>query len=183
MSGMTLTPEIAALLNRYLQIQDETKRLDEEKARLKERLVGHLTGFNDPIWSPVVAGQALRIHVHHIVDVTYNEELLRQRLGERYLQILKPDPTKVRRHLAAVEDLLRPALDLVGSPQRDQVRTAVERGAVPKDAFAGAFEKVSRTIVTVTRQRDGAPAAPRARSLHRARCSPAAVEPRPRALR
>jgi hypothetical protein len=157
MNGTILTPEIERLLGRYLQIQDETRRLDEEKGRLKGRLAGHLAGFTEPFWFPVVAGQALKIRVHHDTDFTYNEELLRQRLGERYPQILKPDPTKVRRHLAEVEELLRPALDLVGSPHRDQVRLAVERGAVPKDAFAGAFEKVSRTAITVMRQRDGDP--------------------------
>lgn len=162
MNGTTLTPEIEKLLGRYLQIQDETRRLDEEKARLKDRLAGHLAGFVEPFWFPVVAGQPLRVRVHHATDFTYNEELLRQRLGERYLQILKPDPAKIRRHLSEVEELLRPALDLVGSPQRDQVRLAVERGAVPKDAFAGAFEKVTRTTIAVMRQRDGE-AAPMAR--------------------
>ena len=157
MNGTTLTPEIEKLLGRYLQIQDETRRLDEEKARLKERLAGHLADFTEPFWCPVVAGQGLRIRVQHVTDFNYNEELLRQRLGERYLQILKPDPAKLRRNLSAVEDLLRPALDLVGSQQRDQVRAAVERGDVPKDAFAGAFEKVNRTTITVMRQRDGDP--------------------------
>jgi hypothetical protein len=155
MNGTTLTPEMEKLLGRYLRIQDEARRLDEEKAQLKDRLASHLAGFTEPFWFPVVAGQPLKIRVQHAVDFTYNEELLRQRLGERYTEILRPDPAKIRRHLAAVEDLLRPALNLVGSPHRDQVRVAVERGAVPKDAFAGAFEKVSRTTIAVMRQRDG----------------------------
>ena len=157
MNGTTLTPEIEKVLGRYLQIQDESRRLDEEKARLRERLAGHLAGFTELFWFPVVAGQPLRIRVQHTTDFSYDEELLRQRLGERYVEILKPDPTKIRRHLPAVEALLRPALDLVGSPQREQVRVAVERGAVPKDAFAGAFEKVSRTTIAVMRQRDDEP--------------------------
>lgn len=160
MTSTTLTPEIEKLLERYLQIQDETRQLDEEKAQLKERLAAHLASFTEPFWFPRVAGQPLKIRVLHTTDVTYNEELLRQRLGERYTQILRPDPAKIRRHLAEVEGLLRPALDLVGSPQRDQVRLAVERGAVPKDAFVGAFEKVSRTTIAVMRHREGEPAPP-----------------------
>jgi hypothetical protein len=157
MNGMTLTPEMEKVLGRYLQIQDETRRLDDEKARLKSRLAGHLASFREPFWFPVVAGQALKIRVHHDIDFSYNEELLRQRLGERYTQILRPDPTKIRHHLSEVAELLRPALDVVGSPHRDQVRVAVERGAVPKDAFVGAFEKVNRTLITVMRKHDGDP--------------------------
>jgi hypothetical protein len=155
MNGTTLTPEVEKLLARYLQIQDETRRLDDEKARLKDRLANHLADFTELFWFPVVAGRPVRVRVQHATEVTYNEELLRQRLGERYLKILKADPGKIRRHLSAVEELLQPALDLVGSPHRDQVRAAVERGDVPKDAFAGAFEKVTRTTIAVTRQRDG----------------------------
>jgi hypothetical protein len=154
MNGPTMTPEIERLLTRYLQIQDEMRRLDEEKTALNDRLCTHLTQFPGPFWFPTVGGQALKIRVRHDEHFVYNEELLRQRLGERYAQILKADPAKVRRHLGEIEDLLRPALGLVGTPNRERVRTAVEAGVVPRDAFTGAFEKTSCTTVAVMRLRD-----------------------------
>ncbi len=155
MNGMALTPEVEQLLVRYLQIQEEVRRLEEEKGQLRDRLAGYLAEYQSPFWCPVVAGQPLRIRVRHEIDIEYNEELLRERLGDRYAQILRPDPAKIRRNLPAVETLLQPALALVGSPHRDSVRDAIERGAVPRDAFAGAFTKVSRTNITVMRQREG----------------------------
>lgn len=154
MEGPTVTPNVERLLVRYLQIQDEMRQLDEEKASLNRQLCEHMAGYRQPCWFPTVAGQTLKIRVRHEVQVLYDEDLLRQRLGERYVQILRADPTKVRRHLAAVEDLLRPALDRVGSPDRDRVRTAVESGIVPRDAFSGAYEKTAWTTVAVMRLRE-----------------------------
>ena len=154
MADMAPSPEIERLLVRYLQIQEEAGRLEEEKGLLKERLAEFLAGFQSPFWYPVVAGQPLRIRVRHEVDIQYDEPLLRERLGSLYAHILRPDPAKIRRNLGAVEELLRPALDLVGSPHRDTVRTAIERGVVPKDAFTGAFTKVNRTTIAVMRHHE-----------------------------
>jgi hypothetical protein len=156
-----MTPEIEKVLTRYVQIQEEARRLADEKATLQERLACHLADFAEPFWFPVVAGQPLKVRVHHATEFVYDEDLLRQRLRERYTQILKPDPVKVRRHLPDVERLLWPALDLVGAPHRDQVRIAVEKGAVPRDAFTGAFEKVTWTSIAVSHVRDEAEGAGR----------------------
>ena len=148
-----LPAEVEATLVRYLAIQEEERRLDEEKATLRDRLARHLQDYQDPFWFPTVAGQALKVRVRHDTEVRYNEEILRERLGDSYRLILRPDPAKIRRNLARVESLLQPALDLVGSPDREQVRLAVEKGTVPREAFAGAFEKRNRTSITVTRLR------------------------------
>jgi hypothetical protein len=160
MNGPALNPEVERILTRYLQIQDEMRKLGDEKASLNQRLCTHLARFGGPYWFPVVGGQALKVHVRHEERFLYNEDLLRERLGERYVQILKPDPAKVRRHLTEVDALLRPALEVVGSPNRERVRAAVESGVVPRDAFNGAFEKLSATSVAVGRLREGDTAAP-----------------------
>lgn len=153
----TVSPEVAGVLKRYLQIQEQMRALSDEKAGLQERLAEHLADYRGLFWNPVVAGQALRIRVRHEVEVHYNEALLRERLGECYTEILRPDPAKVRQHLSEVEPFLEPVLDLVGSPDRDCVRHAIEAGTVPKEAFAGAFTKANRTRVAVMRQRTDDP--------------------------
>ncbi len=154
----SVSPEVAGILKRYLQIQEQMRALNDEKAGLQERLAEHLADYTGPFWNPVVAGQALRIRVRHEVEVRYNEALLRERLGEHYTEILRPDPGKVRQHLSEVEPFLEPVLDLVGTPDRECVRRAIESGTVSKEAFAGAFTKANRTRVAVMRQRTDDPA-------------------------
>ena len=154
----SIPPAIEQLLVRYLEIQESQRLLDEEKARLRDQLADYLHDFQAPFWNPVVAGQPLKIRVKRDTDVVYREELLRQRLGERYVLILRPDPSKVRRHLAEITGCLQPVLDLIGSPHRDAVREAITNGTVRKEEFAGAFEKKDKVTLAVTRFREEAEA-------------------------
>ena len=146
-----LTPQIEQVLVRYLQIQQEEKRLEDEKERLRQLLITFL-GANAPNqWSPVVCGQRITVHHRIATKITYNEQLLLQRLGERYVNILAPDPFKLRRNLALIEPHLQPVMPLIGSPDREKVRAAIETGIVKKEEFDGAFEKTSRHQIVVSR--------------------------------
>jgi hypothetical protein len=147
-------PAIEQLLLRYLEIQERQRQLDEEKSRLRDQLADYLRDFQEPFWYPVAGGQPLRVRVKKETEVAYNEELLRQRLGDRYRLVLRPDPVKVRRHLAEIGDCLQPVLALVGSPHREAVRDAIGSGAVSKEEFAGAYEKKDRVILAVMRVRE-----------------------------
>ncbi|OPZ25120.1 MAG: hypothetical protein BWZ02_02595 [Lentisphaerae bacterium ADurb.BinA184] len=153
-----LTPEVQAVLERYLAIQDEMRALGEEKSALQDKVREAMAGLPDRIWFPAVGQTRLKITYHEVTEITYDEERLRQRLGERYRLILKPDPRKIARHLDAVVDLLEPALDTVGSPDRDKVRAAIASGAVTAAEFAGAFTKsVVRRVAVMRRREDGQP--------------------------
>ena len=146
-----LTPQIEQVLIRYLHIQQEEKRIEEEKRQLRQELTS-LLGAGDPyLWNPVVLGMRLSVHHRVTTSITYNEQLLLQRLGERYVKILSPDQFKLRRNLGAVEQYLEPALTLIGSPNRDKVRTAIETGIVKKEEFEGAFEKTLKHQIVVAR--------------------------------
>jgi hypothetical protein len=83
-------------------------------------------------------------------DVTYDEAKLQQRLGDRYAAILAPDPKKIRKHLGEVTPLLAPILPLVGSPDPERVKAALEGGSVTKAEFVGAFEKTERHCIVVS---------------------------------
>lgn len=151
--GPTLTPEIEEVLTRYLEIQEQQRALREEKTQLQDKLRAHLRGAQGSYWRVSVADTDLRIRHVDDVDVTYDEEALKERLGERYEQILTPDWRKVRRHLDEVGHYLEPVLGRVGSPDREKVKAAVEDGLIAADEFAGAFRKEVVTHIAVMRER------------------------------
>ena len=143
-----LTPELGHVLSRYLAIQQEERRLAEEKRSLQDVLMRHMHGMGRDFWYPVVGGQDLKVRYTATPQVRYDEERLRQRLGDRYVHILGPDPRKLRAHLAEIEPLLEPMLPVIGSPTPDKVRSAIASGIVAKEEFQGAFEKsVKRTLI------------------------------------
>lgn len=152
-----LTPEIERVLASYLGIQVEERRLKDEKAQLRDALLAHLAGMQGRFWFPAVGGQKLVVTPSRRTAIEYDEVLLRQRLGDRYPRILKPDPKKLRQHLDEIEPHLAPVLSLVGSPHPDRVRAAVLSGVVTKEEFQGAFRKEQKASVTVRRAREGDP--------------------------
>ena len=149
-----LTTEIEDTLKRYLAIQAEERRLREEKRSLQEALMAHLAGLEGDYWNPVLAGERLVVHYTRSVEIEYDEELLRKRLGDRYGRILKPDLKKLKAHLAEVESCLEPVLDAVGSPHPDRVRSAILSGLVSKEEFRGAFAKTEKRRLAVGRDRE-----------------------------
>ena len=154
MSIPDLTPETAAVLKRYLEIQAEMQRLQEEKAALQETLADVLARHGAAQWSPEVDGQKLKIRCTETPVVEYDERVLRQRLGERFSAILAPDIRKIRRCLGDLEPALAPYLARVGAPSPAKVRAALEGGLVTRDEFAGAFTKTVRRQVAVSRWRE-----------------------------
>jgi len=146
-------PEIEPVLKRYLQIQHEEQQLKEEKGRLQETLANYLGQRQLAVWNPNLNGQLLKVRSQTHVTVKYDEELLQSRLQERYTTLLAPDVRKIKLHLSKLGDILNPVLSLVGSPHPDKVRSAIENGSVPKEAFIGAFTKTSRHIVSVAKVR------------------------------
>lgn len=153
MNQVPLTSDLEAVLKRYLQIQQEEARLQEEKKQLQETLAGHLEQHQTGLWVPEVNGQKLKVRCTTSVSVDYDEVLLQQRLGERYAAICAPDPRKIKRHLGELDDVLKPVLGLIGSPQADKVRMAIEAGVARREEFTGAFEKTTRRIVSVAKVR------------------------------
>lgn len=154
-----LTPEIETVLQRYLQIQAEEQRLREEKTALQERL----KRFLDPCtanftqWFTQVGAERLKVSYRKSLEVEYDEATLRQRLGPRYVEILAPDPQKLKQELPTLTGFLAPVLDRIGSPDPAKVRAAIESGRLTKDDFRGAFRKVPRESLAVARQRDEPP--------------------------
>ncbi|MBN1673776.1 MAG: hypothetical protein JXR37_22200 [Kiritimatiellae bacterium] len=159
----TLTAELEAVLARYVEIQQEAQRLQDEKTRLREQLAEHMERSGCEFWQPLVRGLPLRVRLRKTVEIEYDEQRLHDVLGERYRLILAPDLRKLRRNLGRVAAQLEPVLDLVGSPAPDRVRAAIKQGRVHADEFAGAFKKTTKRSVAVLRakQEDAPPGAAR----------------------
>ncbi|HBC89744.1 MAG TPA: hypothetical protein DCZ94_22625 [Lentisphaeria bacterium] len=151
-----VTAEVENALLRYLEIQKISKELEEEKARLQEKVSAHLSDKKGGFWYPVVKGIPLKVRYFRETEVEYDETALRFRLGEKYRKILKPDLKKIRLNLRELEKILEPVIDKIGSPDRDMVKNAIEIGALRPEDFAGAFKKQTRTRLAVMRfQQDG----------------------------
>lgn len=148
-----LPAEIEMDLRRYLEIQAQEQRLKEEKTALRERIGQHMAGMDLKNWYPTIDGQALKVRYRETTAIEYDESLLHDRLGDRYLAILAPDLRKIRLHLDKLESLFAPVLSLVGTPSPDKVRAAIKSGLVSKDSFSGAFKKTGKRFVAVGKAR------------------------------
>jgi len=157
----SLSPELAAALRRYLELQQAEQRLRAEKAALQEQLAGHMAGQRLTYWYPVLDGQPLKVRSVATAVVEYDEAALRARLGPRYTAILAPDLKKLRRHLPELGAALAPVLDLVGAPAPDRVKAAIAQGLVRAEDFAGAFTKTVKRQFAVSRVQPDAPATSR----------------------
>ncbi len=157
MSDTPNVPEqLAQILKQYSALQREERELRERKGELQKQLAAHMESLGASVWMPSVEGRHYKVRYRKSVRVTYDESLLRERLGDRYPALLAPDLKKLRNHLDAVEPYLRDVLDLVGSPTPDKVKAAIQSGQVALDDFKDAFSKSEAVHVAVS-QADAAP--------------------------
>jgi hypothetical protein len=138
-------------LKRYVEIQEEVAKLESEKKRWRDVLVSHMQATGQSMWTPTLDTKQLTVRYYPKTTVKYDEALLQQRLGDKYIQILEPDVAKIKAHLTEVTPLLAPLLPQVGSPTREKVKAAVEAGAVERHAFDGAFTKTDSSVFSVGR--------------------------------
>ncbi|MGE5842889.1 MAG: hypothetical protein ACM335_11455 [Deltaproteobacteria bacterium] len=144
-----LPVEVETVLRRYLQIQAEEQKLKEEKTVLREKIGQHMADLRMKYWYPKIDGQAVKVRYNETTTIEYNEAILHDRLGDRYLAILAPDVRKIRASLDKLESLFTPVLSRIGSPSPEKIRLAIENGTVSKESFAGAFKKTVKRFVAV----------------------------------
>ena len=136
-------------IRRYLQIQQEIVRLDEERERLRDMLVKELEGKFPSKWHSTIDGKPILVVHEYKTSVRYDEQLLRARLGMRYKDILEIDGTKIRKNRELVRPLLAPVLDRIGTPAASRVEEAVKSGVVAVADFQGAFSKVVTPYISI----------------------------------
>lgn len=138
-----------ALIRRYMEIQLEIALLEQERERLRNTLVHELEGKVPPRWHSVIDGKPMLIVHERKTTVRYDEPLLKERLGERYTEILEIDATKVRKNRELVRPLIAPVLDRVGTPAAARVEAAIRSGSLTIDSFKGAFSKTVTPYISI----------------------------------
>ena len=138
-------------LKRYVEIQEEVAKLETEKKQCREVLMAYMRETEQSLWSASLDSKQVTVRYYPKTTITYDEELLKQRLGDKYLLLLEPDLSKLKTHLHDVAPLLQPMLQQIGSPSREKVKAAVEAGTIDRKAFEGAFTKVDASVFSVGR--------------------------------
>jgi hypothetical protein len=148
-------------IRRYQQIQQEIARLEEERERLRDLLVKELDGKFPSKWHSTIDGKPILVVHEYKTSVRYDEPLLRERLGTRYMDILEIDGAKIRKNRELVRPLLASVLDKIGTPAASRVEEAVKSGLVSVVDFQGAFRKVVTPYISIRADKPrSAPSAP-----------------------
>lgn len=146
---MDRAAELHRLLAEYRKMEREMARLEDTKKTLRAALQRILEEEGKSIFMADVDDEPIMLELKPRTEIRYNEELLRSRLGHDYRRILQPDVAKIRQHLSELEPDLAPHLDKIGSPSREKIQQLVSSGAIPLDAFRGAFQKINKPILFV----------------------------------
>ena len=141
--------ETAQAIRRYMEIQREMARLEQEKEELRNLIAKELDGQVPASWRPTLDAKPLVVMHGYRTTVKYEEDILRERLGDRYHEILEIDGTKIRKNRELVRPYLEAVLDQVGTPQAARVEAAIRSGTVTPDEFRGAFRKTVTPFVSI----------------------------------
>jgi len=133
--------DAVALIRRYMQIQREIAALERERDNLRVVLVNGLEGKVPQKWNSLIDGKPVSVVHRRKTTVRYDERLLRDRLGDRYAEILEIDGAKIRKNRELVRPFLAPVIDRVGTPTAARVEAAIQSGSLPMEVFKGAFRK------------------------------------------
>ena len=140
--------DLNELLREYHELFLELQRLEEKKTMLREAISAAIQRRGMPA-SLALGTTVIRAQVKTTVTVKYDEDGLRERLGDRIHLILDPDAAKIRRHLSELRSALEPFLDTVGSVSRTLVQKAIEEGLLKPSVFAGLYEKQQKNTLFV----------------------------------
>ena len=145
----TMPAETAKAIRRYMEIQREMARLEQEKEDLRDLIAKELDGQVPGSWRPTLDAKPLIVMHGYRTTVKYDEDILRERLGDRYHAILELDGTKIRKNRELVRPLLESVLDQIGTPQAARVESAIRAGIVTAEEFRGAFKKTTTPFVSI----------------------------------
>lgn len=142
--------DIKQALHAYRALQQEEAQLKERKRSLQETLKAYLRKQNSTVCFPVVDGERLKVRYRSEVNIEYDEDLLRKRLGDAYPEILEPDIRKLRKHLPELRADLQPLLGRIGTPSPEKIKLSIASGKLSKADFSGAFTKELKEYIAVS---------------------------------
>ncbi|MBF0229505.1 MAG: hypothetical protein HQK63_07935 [Desulfamplus sp.] len=140
------------ILKRYKEIEAQLELLTKEKEELRNHIKLLLTESENNIYNTRIDNEVINISLINKSDIKYDESMLKERLGDKYYLILKPNIVKIRKNLSEIESFLAPCLDKIGSPSRDIIKERIGNGEFSISDFKGSFKKVIKSTLYVKKR-------------------------------
>lgn len=138
--------DFLANVQRLMELKELEEHIAREQAEIRAEIAAFLGARGATVWNGQVHGQSVKVTRQERAQITYNEPLLRERLGERYRLVLGLDRKAVTAREDEILQWLGDRALEVARVDRNKVKSALEAGTVSPDEFRGAFErKVSYT--------------------------------------
>jgi len=150
---MNQDDEILNLLKQYRNVDQEIDRMEYEKRNLRTQIQQFLENRELSSFSIPVNNEQIILELKQNVSIKYDENLLRERLGEKYREILEIDLVKLRTAIGGLlEHELEQHIETIGSPSRTKIEKLIVEGKLEKGDFKGAFHKTLKSTLYVKRR-------------------------------
>ena len=120
--------DLEVLVRCYVAIQNEHRRLEAERAALRDRISAIMSKNHKQSLDLVLDGEQLRIRCQPKVKYVIDAARLRERVGNLYDTLLEPDSRRVKEHRDEVLRCLAPIIRKVGVPSGELIAAAIAAG-------------------------------------------------------
>jgi hypothetical protein len=136
-----------ANLTRLMELKELEAQIEAEQREIRGEIAAYLEARSVKIWTGQLMGKGVKVTRQERVQIRYDEKLLRERLGDRYREIISLDRKLLASRESEVFQWLGEHALEVSKVDRQKVKEALERGGVDPEAFRGTFERqVSQTV-------------------------------------
>ena len=141
---------ITKLLVEIKEIESKIEAMESEKQELRKKVIAVMTEKGSALEIIDLPIGKFKMVKKQVANVTYSEEILKQRLGNKYKLVLDLDAKQLRDHKVEVLQALGDKILDVGVISQNRVKAAVASGELAAGDFKGAFEKavVDRLVIT-----------------------------------
>ena len=120
--------DLRVLLRCYVNIQSETRRLESERVKLKNKISAILAADGRNVLDYNLDGEKLRIRCEPRATYEIDTQALRQRLGARFYDMLEIDTRRLKENMEEALERLRPMLGKIGVPSGRKIDAAIASG-------------------------------------------------------
>ena len=145
---------IEKLLLKVKEIEGELELLKNEKEELRQQIIVVMNEKQSDKEIVDLPIGKFKIAKRCITTVTYEQDVLKERLGDKIKLVLDLDTHKMRSHKAMVVEALGDKLIDVGKISQTKVKQAVASGELSLSDFKDAFEKKTVDRITISKVRD-----------------------------
>lgn len=153
---MTLTTQV--LMNEKMfnkikeleKVEGEILALENERRKIREEIGNLILEHGRRVYLLKTDKILYVLKYKKLEKINYHENLLKDRLQDRFKTILVPDPNKLRKNMDKAIKLLDPILEEIGKVSKERVKEQVKLGHIQLDEFKGAFTKEVKNVLYVS---------------------------------